>query len=102
MSGTYYFKALKVTALTSGHYTFVSDSTTDLYGWLYDSFRQYSPSSNLIGFNDDGASGGNFKLITYLSTYQSKVLVVTTFSPLTTASFDVKVDGPGVITWENI
>ncbi|CAF1548795.1 unnamed protein product [Adineta ricciae] len=99
---THYFKALEVIASTSGHYAFASGSTTDLYGCLYDSFSQYSPFSNLIECNDDYAPGVNFRLEIHLLAYQSKVLVVTTYEPSETASFDLKAYGPGIITGEDI
>ncbi|CAF1175540.1 unnamed protein product [Didymodactylos carnosus] len=94
---TYYFVVNQVTASTSDSYTFVADIGID----TYDCLNRSNPSSKLIACNDNGASGRNFMLETLMAG-QTVILVVTTFSALETAPFNVTVYGPGSVTFTGI
>ena len=45
----------------SGYYTFVSNSSIDTYGYLYnDTFDPYNPTLNLLQRNDDSVGNAQF------------------------------------------
>ena len=98
----YYYEAIQVKIVTSGLYTFTSDSKIDLYGYFYkDYFNPLNPSENNLFQDDDGCRHGQFKVIVNLQSSTSYVLVVTTFSQQTTSQFMISAFGPNIITFKN-
>lgn len=92
----FHFMAIRVTASTSGTYTFVGDSIFDSYGCLYhEPFNPTQPISNKLACDDDSGTDGNFQLTATMRPSKSMILVVTTFDPSKTGSFTVQVHGPG-------
>ena len=95
----YYFEAIQVAVQTNGTYTFVTDSTIDTYGCLYnDQFDPTNSSSNLVRTDNDSGQGKNFSFTVNLTAAQSLILVVTTYTPLQKARFNVTVYGSAHVT----
>ena len=74
----------------SGYYAFVSNSSIDTYGYLYNgTFDPYQPTLNLLQQNDDSGGNNQFLINASLVNTGSYTLVATTYSPNRTASFSV-------------
>jgi hypothetical protein len=100
-SSLYYYQAIQTTTYTSGTYTLRSTSRTglDTYGCLYStSFDPTYPSENLLTCNDDSGGSGQFLINYYLSSGQTYILVVTTYSSLATGSYSILAMGPGYVS----
>lgn len=94
----YYFKAIELTASISGRYMIVANSDADTYGCLYRTpFNPNSPLFNLLTTDDDDGPERNFNLTANLITDQSVIVVVTTYNPLRTISFNITVYGPAPV-----
>lgn len=86
-----------MTVSASATVTLISNSTEDMYGYLYNNtFNPLYPQLNLLSEDDDGASNDQFYIQMALDPYVSYVLVVTTFSANVTAPFEVSVYSLGV------
>lgn len=94
----YHFEAIVVTASMTGTYMIIADSVFDTYGCLYhEPFYSNNPLMNLIKTDDDNGPELNFQFTMNLTTNQSVILVVTTFTALKTAQFDITVYGPAQV-----
>jgi len=91
---TYYYQALRVTALATGTYTFTSDSSWDTYGCFYnDPIDPSNPTANLIECDDDAAGNKQFRISVTLQYERIYVLMVTTYSACEKGSFEIKAIG---------
>jgi hypothetical protein len=92
-----------VNVITSGSHSFSSNSSVDTYGYLYeDYFNSLSPSEHLLSQEDGGCGNDQFKLVAYLQSNATYVLVVTTFYPSVTGVFSVIVSGPNIASLNRI
>lgn len=83
---------------TTGNYTFTSNSAFDTVGYLYgDAFIPSYPFQNLITSDDDGNTGGQFKISLLLEAGSTYVLIFTTYSQNITGSFLIRVVGPASV-----
>lgn len=74
---------LKFTPEVSGNYSFTSISSSDTYGYLYDS------NMNQLAANDDGGSGSNFKINYYMNAGTTYIFGVRYYSSSNSGGFDV-------------
>lgn len=88
---------------TPGVYVISSDSLIDTYGYIYkDHFNPLDPTENILS-QDDGSCGHNqFKLVLYLQSSVTYVLVMTTYELETIGKFIVFASGPSDITFTRI
>ena len=102
VSPFYYFQALRINVSMSGYYAFVSNSSIDTYGYLYNgTFDPYNPTLNLLQRNDDSGGNAQFLINVSLMNTGSYFLVATTYSPNRTASFSVIGSSTaGIITFD--
>jgi hypothetical protein len=94
----YYYHAIKVTVYTTGTYSFTSSGFVDTYGCLY--YYPFNPSypyQNLITSDDDGADHGQFQISRNLQSWETYVLVVTTYRDRVTGDFSITGTGPALI-----
>ena len=97
--GYYYYQALRVTVRVNGTYMFISNSSIDMFGYLYNnSVDPSEPTQNMLMFNDDSAGGRQFRITVNLTSESSYVLIVTTFWPSTSGSFSITAFGPSSIS----
>ena len=76
----YYYEAIEVKVSTSDTVTFISNSSVDMCGSLYNNtFDPMFPSLNLVAFDDDGAGNLQFLLNLILDPNVVYILVPTTF-----------------------
>lgn len=85
-----FYIPLILTVRVNGVYQIRSESTVDLYGYLYNrAFNFTDPYWNLITFDDNGAGNSQF-LISQMLNIGKYVLVVTTKPSQTAAIFRVR------------
>ncbi len=99
----HYYELTQVLVGTTGDYTFQSNSTINLYGYLYkNSFNAKNPSMNLI--TSDNNSGGNkqFLFTASLQLGVVYILLVTTYNANVTGSYIVNVSGPSNVIFVSI
>jgi hypothetical protein len=95
----YYYEAIKVTVATAGHYSLMSKSNFDIYGYIYsNTFDPSDPSVNLLSYDDDSGTDQEFKLVIFLQPGSTYVLVVTTFSPHVTGRLSIIATGPASVS----
>jgi hypothetical protein len=99
----YYYEAIQVNVITSGSYSFSSNSNVDAYGCFYkDHFNPFNPSENLLSQDDEGCDNNQFKLVAYLQSNATYVLVVTTYFSNRTGKFSIIALGMNNITFNRI
>ena len=81
--GSYwYYQTIQVTVSTAGTYAFISSSSIDTNGLLYNSsFNPSTPTQNLISADDDSGGGLEFLITARLEPGRRYVLVVSTTLP---------------------
>ena len=78
-----------------GTYTFISQSTTDMYIYFYNGiFDPLKPYNNLNGSDDDSANNLQFRLNMPLQSHHTYIIVITTFTAKHIANFSIVVSGP--------
>ena len=93
-----YYEALKIGVTTGGHYSIRSNSSVDMYGYIYNgTFDPFEPSRNLIAHNGEGCGNGQFGLRLPLSSSTAYILVATTAKAMRTGSFTIIVSGPASV-----
>lgn len=91
----HYYETIEINLITSGIYTFESDNYEILYGYLYqDYFNPLNPMQNLLLQNYRGCSTFDFKLVSYLHSNITYILLVTTFLKNKTDRFTIFAYGP--------
>ncbi|CAF1557222.1 unnamed protein product [Adineta steineri] len=95
----YYYQTIRVNVMETGYYALSSSSSMDTFGYIYeDDFNPMNPLENLLSQDYRACSYQDFKLIVYLYTGTTYILVMTTSSPNMTGDFDIKTSGPNNIT----
>lgn len=88
-----------MTIPTDGIYTFLSGSSIDDYGYLYQTtFSAASPGTNIVTSDDDSGGAARFRFSISLQAARTYVLVITTYGTSTTGAISVFVTGPGRVT----
>ncbi|CAF0918842.1 unnamed protein product [Adineta steineri] len=94
----YYYQAIPMHVMVTGHYALSSSSNMDTFGYIYkDDFNSMNPFENLLSQDYRSCSYQDFKFITYLQTGTKYILVVTTSSPNITGKFSILTSGPNDI-----
>ena len=96
--GYYYYQANQVAIACSGNYSFISNSSVNMYGYLYlDSFDPSNPAKNLISSDGGSAIDRQFRLSVHLIKEFVYLLIVTTYNHYVTAGFSVIISGPSLV-----
>lgn len=100
-SGTYYYQVNPFTANVTGTYVInLTRSSGDPYLNVYSNFNPGNSAINVLGYNDDGGGDLNSRLTLYLTSGQTIYIVSTTYSSLSTGSFNLTVNstssGPSI------
>jgi len=91
----YYYEAMQVKVTQVGYYTFSSNGTIDIHGYIYNNnFDPFNPDRNLYAQSGNRCPNGQFGIITYLQMDTTYILIVTTSSPDMTGPFSIFVSGP--------
>ena len=96
----YYYEAFSFRVSTSGIYKFRSYSSVDTYGYLYQT--SFSPASdwvNLIAYDDDGGTRGQFEFSGYLQINRTYIIIATTYFSEITGSYTLVVSGAAAINF---
>ncbi|CAF1380619.1 unnamed protein product [Adineta steineri] len=97
----YYYETIRMHVGETGYYALTSNSSISTFAYIYkDGFNPMNPFENLLSLSQDYGSsvGYNFKLIAYLHTGTTYILVVTTASANITGNFSIQTFGPNTIT----
>ncbi|CAF3307193.1 unnamed protein product [Rotaria socialis] len=95
VGSNYYYDTIQVAPTINGTYTFMTASTIDTYGYMYEnSFLPAFPNVNLLASDDSSAGNGQFALILLLQPTDSYYLVITTYLPNVTGSYTLLASGP--------
>jgi len=101
--GNYHYQTIEINIKHNGSYTFDTNTSLLLYGYLYkNSFDPSYPSQNLLIQSNFTCSAYHFQLGDYLEANRVYILVVTTFDPNMRGSFTLSVTGPHNITLNRI
>lgn len=88
----HYYEPIEIKSSVTQNVFIKSNSTKDLYGYLYrSSFSTLSPSTNQLASNDDDAGNQQFKINYALTNGTSYILVVTTFYENVVAPFTIEI-----------
>ncbi|CAF0936812.1 unnamed protein product [Adineta ricciae] len=102
-SSDVYYEAIQINVITSGFYSFSSESKFDAYGSLYKHyFDPFDIRENFIIANDDGCVDRQFVFIAYLHFNTTYVLVMTTFHSSTTGIFSIRASGAHKVIFNRI
>ena len=115
--GNYHYETFQINVRQDGSYTFDTNSTIELYGYIYENeFDPSYPNENLLKQSDYLLTQGNFVLTqtrfndgkfyfqvkNYLKVETVYILVVTTLDPNAIGSFTILITGPNNITLNRI
>ena len=93
-SSDHYYEAVVVSVEKVGSYSFRSESDFDAYGSIYtNSFDPSYPSHNLLDEDNDSGETGQFNLIVVLQPQSTYILVVTSYAPYATGTFQIIASG---------
>lgn len=94
----YYYEAYEVYASSEGDYIFMSNSSIDTYGYLYEgNFDPKDTYENLMETDDEAGGVSQFRLIGYLQVNIRYIIVISTYYPLTTGNYQLIIsDSPSV------
>jgi hypothetical protein len=99
----YYYAAIQMNVIESGCYSVESNSTIDIYGYIYkNNFDPFNPTKNLLSQNDGNLNNTQFKFMISLQVNTTYVLVVATYQPSVTGTFSVFVSGPNNVSLNRI
>ncbi|CAF1575460.1 unnamed protein product [Rotaria sp. Silwood1] len=98
--GYFYYQSIDLNISKDGYYTIRCYSNIDTYGYIYNkTFNYYSPSENILSFNDDYGGNSQFMFNMFLNSLTKYILVVTTYSSNVKGSYSIIVSGPEYITF---
>lgn len=101
--GDSYYELYSITTDIPENYTFISESNLRTYGALYSpTFDDELPMRNLLIFESDDSGDQQFRINYRLETDIPYYLVVTTFWPLMTGSYNLLVSGPSALHFTQI
>ena len=99
----YHYETIEVNVQENGAYSFDSNGTIVMYGYIYESvFDPFNPTENVLSQSGYDCDGYHFHFATYLRVNIIYILVVTTFHPDVRGSFSVFVSGPNNISLNRI
>ncbi|CAF1504202.1 unnamed protein product [Adineta steineri] len=90
----YYYQAIQIKTDTNGIYSFISNSSMDTYGYIYNnSFNPLYSSQNLIKSDDNSGNNRQFRINLPLVSHHTYVLIITTQEENIKGNFSIKVIG---------
>ena len=90
----YFYEAIRISVSFDGYFTFCSNSSIDIYGYIYkNTFDPFDLESDLIASDNNGCGEQQFRLCLFLQANISYILVVTTDAEDVTGPFSVSVVG---------
>ena len=99
LSVNYFYEAIEISTVTGAYYAFWSNSTLDMYGYIYkNTFNPLNPSMNLLSEDDSTCSNMQFGLTVQLQANTTYVLIATTYRPTNTGNFSIIISGPTKVT----
>jgi hypothetical protein len=99
----FYYEAIQVNVDGTGNYSLGSSGSVDTYGYIHkDNFNPFNPFDSLLSKSDEGCGPRNFKLITYLQSNTTYILVVTTYYGRKTGAFSIFVSGANNISLKHV
>ena len=101
--GNYHYQIIEINVEQNGSYTFDSNNTIELYGYIYNNdFDPSYPNKNLITQSSFSCGRYYFQLGSYFEINKIYILVVTTFEPNIRGSFTLFIIGPNNMTLNRI
>jgi len=101
--GNYHYETIEINIKYNGSYTFDTNTSLLLYGYLYkNNFDPSYPNENLLIQSNFSCGEYRFHLGDYLEENHVYILVVTTFDPNVRGSFTLLVTGPYNLTLNRI
>ena len=101
--GNYHYETIEINIKHNGSYTFDTNTSLLLYGYLYkNNFDPSYPNENLLIQSNFSCGEYRFHLGDYLEANRVYILVVTTFDPNVRGSFTLFVTGPHNLTLNRI
>ena len=101
--GNYHYEIVHINVEQSGSYTFDTNTSILLYGYLYrNDFDPSYPNRNLLAQSNFSCGKFHFGLAEYLELNTRYILVITTFDPNVIGSFTLFVNGPHNVTLNRI
>ena len=92
--GLYYCEVIELNFSTNGFYSIESNSSIDLYGFIYNnSFDSLSPSTNRLTWDNDNAGNRQFQILLNVNGANNYILVVTTFAINVVGPFSIIIRG---------
>jgi len=99
----YYYEAVEINLIETGHYIIISNSTIHTYGFMYeDHFNVFNSKMNLILEDDSNNRNPLFKIIIRLQMNTNYILIVAKSDPNVTEAFSVLVFGPNNVSMNRI
>ena len=75
----HYYEAFEINVNTSGFYIFSTESSLNVFGYLYEyEFNPYDSIDNSLTQSDDFCYNGQLKIIAYLKSNITYTLIITT------------------------
>ena len=103
LSVNYFYEAIEISTVTGAYYAFWSNSTLDMYGYIYkNTFNPFNPSINLLSQDDNECFNMQFLLRVQLQANTTYVLVATTYRPNRMGNFSIIISGPAKVTLNRI
>ncbi|CAF1031562.1 unnamed protein product [Adineta steineri] len=99
----FHYESIQVNVIENGYYIFRTYSALDTYGYIYEKiFNALDPLENVLKADDQSGSANQFRLDISLQANKTYILVVTTFSPSETGSFDIAISGTNTVTLKKL
>lgn len=99
----YRYETIEINVQQDGSYTFNSNASILLYGYIYiNDFDPSYPDKNLLTQSGFDCDKFYFQLGSYLKINTIYILVITTFNPQEIGSFTLNVTGPNNVTLNQI
>lgn len=101
--GNYHYETIQVNVGHNGSYSFGSNNSDLLYGYIYENdFEPSYPSNNLLTQSSFTCGKYTFGVAAYLRVDVTYIVVVTTLNPNVKGPFLLLVSGPNNITLNRI
>ncbi|CAF3347565.1 unnamed protein product [Rotaria socialis] len=92
---SYYYQTFRVTVSSAGIYKFISNSSIDMFGYIYkNGFSPISVATNLLAYDNENAGSSRILLVLPLQSTTTYYLLVTTYSVNVTGPYALIVSGP--------
>jgi hypothetical protein len=97
----YYYEAIQVNVITAGSYTMLGTNNVNTYGCLYkDYFNPFDPSNNFLSCSNYECTDLEFRLVTYLESNATYVLVVATDHWKLGGTFTINTTGANTVKFK--